>query len=475
MKKVVSLCLVLVLLCSLLVFSVQTVSAENQGVTILIDGETKNLIAYNIKDNNYFKLRDIANALKGTKAEFDVIWNEEKQAIELLSRTPYSTDEAITSELLINPVATSSYVPIYKDGAVVLLGAYNIADNNYFKLRDVAAAMNFGVTWNAEQETIEIDTTKGYTYPESSDFGLNTQYLSYLGKTKTEVDSIFGKHGYSAEHGLSSFGDIMFGWNSLGEEPTASSPAVSLYIPLENLFYNCPETLSLDRIKSLFTSSMESYNEMDEERVFLVNYCGKVLAFYPDYGLGKKNVAFINVMTDYENPAKETIQVINNRPQKPAEPEKSIAYYEFALEHDAEFWEINQHWRDDRNYYYLMDVDHDGRDELVVKIGAGLAVYKEINGTVETVLYDPMQYSGGGEHRWPARYEDKDYIIYTTASSTEQKILYVVEENVLNIVFDSSALERAYKINDKFVTYEEYTAYVDSIEYPLGIGIEELK
>jgi hypothetical protein len=40
---------------------------------------------------------------------------------------------------------------------------YNIDGNNYMKLREIASRINFGVTWNADSQTIRIDTSVGYT------------------------------------------------------------------------------------------------------------------------------------------------------------------------------------------------------------------------------------------------------------------------------------------------------------------------
>ena len=50
-----------------------------------------------------------------------------------------------------------------KDGAEVQLTAYNIGGNNYFKLRDIGAAFDFGVEWDGAQNSIVIDPTKSYT------------------------------------------------------------------------------------------------------------------------------------------------------------------------------------------------------------------------------------------------------------------------------------------------------------------------
>ena len=46
--------------------------------------------------------------------------------------------------------------------------AYTINGNNYFKLRDIAALVDFGVTWNNATRTVEIDTGSPYEKPEQT-------------------------------------------------------------------------------------------------------------------------------------------------------------------------------------------------------------------------------------------------------------------------------------------------------------------
>lgn len=58
--------------------------------------------------------------------------------------------------------ATLNQAPIYVDGTRVDLTAYNIGGYNYFKLRDIADLVDFGVEWDPETSSIQIDTTVGY-------------------------------------------------------------------------------------------------------------------------------------------------------------------------------------------------------------------------------------------------------------------------------------------------------------------------
>ena len=64
-------------------------------------------------------------------------------------------------------LAERSTMPILVNGRPAQAEAYLIDGSNYFKLRDVAALADFGVTWDAESRTVCIDTSVGYT-PEGS-------------------------------------------------------------------------------------------------------------------------------------------------------------------------------------------------------------------------------------------------------------------------------------------------------------------
>lgn len=295
MKKTLALVLSLVLtvVCAFPAF------ASDGATCVTVNGEAKNLIAYNIAGNNYFKLRDVANILKGTDAQFDVVWNASLGSVEITSGVPYSTAEDVTDEVLTNPVALPSITPIYKDGAQVLLAAYNIGGNNYFKLRDLGAVIGFGVDWTLEQG-IMIDTAKEYVYPVVSDFALNVETLGLVGKTKAQVDAKFGQGTYSWEFGMVDYGNgIMLGYNSLGGEPADTDCASTMYVSMDKLFYNCPDTLSPELIASAFTHTYSYTDEMDGAGVLSGFYCGKSIDFYTDYGINRSSYAFININNPY--------------------------------------------------------------------------------------------------------------------------------------------------------------------------------
>jgi len=449
------------------------------GVKLSIDGEMKQLSAYNIKDNNYFKLRDVANALKGTSAQFDVIWNEGKNAIELISDTAYSSDEALSGEVLKNPTAVSSYVSIYKDGAEILLNAYNIADNNYFKLRDLAAAMDFGVEWNSDAQVIEIVSDKSYEHPDaqSGDFALNPKYLSLIGKTKSEIDAMLGEGSYSMEFGMTDYDNsVSYSWNSIGTYPEEDSVAITAVISLDKLFFNCPETVTEEHLKRVFNGTRWGYSEMDDENILSANYCGKSIMFFPDLGLTPDSNAFLNIFNPYLPVENEYIRIINA-----TEEEKSgESFYDFALKNEEKFKAYNEsiEYREDGKIYSLADVDHDGKEELVVDIYFGVAVYKNVNGTIEEIYFEPNEISGGSWGKDLVKYNGEYYLRYYEGGSSETCILSVVnsdEKITSNKSWDDDGYEICY-INDEVVESNKYYEHVESIEYAAGqLTIEELK
>ncbi len=140
---------------------------------ILVDGKEIAFDAYNINGNNYFKLRDVAYALRGTEKQFEVAWDSDYWvafsaplgAITMHSSTPYTVtggEMQPGNGSAKTAVRTSS--PLLKDGVrVTTVVGYNISNNNYFKLRDLGELFNFNVSWDGTLNTIVIDSSKPYT------------------------------------------------------------------------------------------------------------------------------------------------------------------------------------------------------------------------------------------------------------------------------------------------------------------------
>lgn len=138
--------------------------AQPTSSKVYVNGVETAFEAYNIADNNYFKIRDIAMAISGTEKQFNVTWDDEKQVIDLLSNTPYTAvgGEMSMGEMTVKTaMATASHM--FKDGESFGFTSYKIGDNNFFLLRDLGEVFDFGVIWDEATQSIHIDTTKSYT------------------------------------------------------------------------------------------------------------------------------------------------------------------------------------------------------------------------------------------------------------------------------------------------------------------------
>lgn len=130
---------------------------------VLVNGLVVEFDAYTIDGNNYFKLRDVAKAISGLEKQFEVTWNGEKDAIELVSNQPYTSlgGELTKGDGTVKNAEICTAI-ILKDGKQAAFTAYTINGNNYFKLRDLGKSFNFSVSWNGTANSIGIDTNENY-------------------------------------------------------------------------------------------------------------------------------------------------------------------------------------------------------------------------------------------------------------------------------------------------------------------------
>lgn len=140
-----------------------TATATPTGNSIYVDGKQVNGAAYMINSNNYFKLRDIAAMVNGSAKQFEVSWNQNEKRIDLTTNKAYTV---VGGELALPSATTKtakeSTAVVYKDGAKVNYTGYTIADNNYYKLRDLCKDMDIGVKYDNATKRVDILTTVGY-------------------------------------------------------------------------------------------------------------------------------------------------------------------------------------------------------------------------------------------------------------------------------------------------------------------------
>lgn len=156
--------LVLMLLCFSLVslnlssYAEGEIKVKPSDVKVLIGCDMPKMQAFNIDGYNYFKLRDIAQAITGSAKQFDVTWNADKGRIDLIPQKAYvSVGGELSSTEVDHTKCKPSDASLYVNGYKVIVSAYNIDGNNYYKLRDIAGFFNIKLNWNAEYKTILID------------------------------------------------------------------------------------------------------------------------------------------------------------------------------------------------------------------------------------------------------------------------------------------------------------------------------
>lgn len=146
-----------------------TATATPTGNSIYVDGTKVNGAAYMINSNNYFKLRDIAAMVNNSAKQFEVSWNQAGKRIDLTTNKVYTV---VGGELALPSATTKtakeSTAVIYKDGTKAAYTGYTIADNNYYKLRDLCKDMDIGVKYDNATKRVDILTTVGYGDEDSA-------------------------------------------------------------------------------------------------------------------------------------------------------------------------------------------------------------------------------------------------------------------------------------------------------------------
>ena len=124
---------------------------------LTVDGVAKNAEIYNINGANYFKLRDMAMLMNGTGSRFSVEFDGARNTVVIETGKAYT---AIGGELAAGRDNSASTVvspqSVEINGEKVELAAYNIGGANFFKLRDLGAALNFDVDYDEATATMLV-------------------------------------------------------------------------------------------------------------------------------------------------------------------------------------------------------------------------------------------------------------------------------------------------------------------------------
>ncbi len=144
--------------------------ASTQSVEV--DGRAVEFQMYALRDakgnsTNYVKLRDMAYVLNGTRAQFSVGYDNASGSISLTTGTAY---QAAGGEMTTPYSGDRNYTGgdqvVKVNGSDTAMTAITLLDDqgggyNYFKLRDLGAALGFNVGWSVERGVF-VETDKPY-------------------------------------------------------------------------------------------------------------------------------------------------------------------------------------------------------------------------------------------------------------------------------------------------------------------------
>lgn len=194
MKKKISLLLAVLMLVTFMPMSM-AVSEERSmesSQKFTVNGDEVHIRAYIINGKNYLRLRDVAAALKGTKAQFQVDYDEEKNLVMIETNKPYedlSNTKIYSSQKKL--WATMKDMDILFNGKERKLKSAFIIDTNYIELRDLAKLMGFDVSYDAPTKTVAITSDK-VKMPCLLDFELED-----FDGNKRNIADILAEHEYT--------------------------------------------------------------------------------------------------------------------------------------------------------------------------------------------------------------------------------------------------------------------------------------
>jgi len=139
--------------------------AVPSGAKIKVDGEPADIEAYVIEGHNYIQIKDLAYVLRGSYKKFDFEYRADADMLILYNNKVYvpGGSEQIKSRYAKPRAALCEEITIGTAyGGKVRALSYIIAGGRYFKLRDIAALVDFSVEWNADDGEIVITTAKPY-------------------------------------------------------------------------------------------------------------------------------------------------------------------------------------------------------------------------------------------------------------------------------------------------------------------------
>lgn len=130
---------------------------------LMLNGVQKDFPAVNIDGYNWLKLRDVAMLLLGTQKGFSIDYDAEAKIIDITTGGVYAPlGDELQDKLSDVSTAVASPQQLRLDGKVIDIAAYNIDGYNYFRLRDIAILLDFGVDFAEDTRIVTLNLADPY-------------------------------------------------------------------------------------------------------------------------------------------------------------------------------------------------------------------------------------------------------------------------------------------------------------------------
>jgi len=124
---------------------------------VYVDGAEAAFEGYNIDGYNYFRLQDLAIALKDCPARFSVAYDAAADLVALVRGGDCAlTDGGAPAGGDRSASAAPSVQTVTIDGAPARLSPYNIGGYNFFRLGELAPLLGFGLAYDRTENSVKI-------------------------------------------------------------------------------------------------------------------------------------------------------------------------------------------------------------------------------------------------------------------------------------------------------------------------------
>lgn len=151
-------------------------NAVPSNAKLIVNNNEIALDAYQIGGSNYFRLRDIAMAINGSKTNFDISYDANNNTMNILRQTSYTPiGNELTTGSLDPVVAIRSGTLVYEGKTHYPIKAYNIGGSNYFGLRELSKIIDMNLQWDEKNQSIFVDSNEVYLTGDLTETSENSE------------------------------------------------------------------------------------------------------------------------------------------------------------------------------------------------------------------------------------------------------------------------------------------------------------